>query len=253
MLLAAVLGELFAYGFRGENSPRGSFMEDLVEGRWLKPINVNNTWSVCQKRLCLQLADAARFEESTPMEAKMEDCRKVRYNVFARPLHLRGCLEEDFAYACESFVSILVLLGLQCLRDSPFPCPDTLKDCKADDSEPIVIGITAHIDGTTAQLKAYANAKVNLIALAAIANIADKASVAVFIDAPVRLLVSLVASIVVCIKTALSVIAQAESNASIKIFALFCISLCAFLQVCCQLSVRLTVSLADKLTVFVGF
>ncbi|KAL0071176.1 hypothetical protein AAF712_001738 [Marasmius tenuissimus] len=127
-----------------------------------------------------------------------------------------------------------------------------LKECKADDIKPIVTDITTIIDGATAKVKAYVDAKVDLnIALSADAD--AKAGVAVSgIDVLVRLFVSLVTSVVVCIQAALNVTAQVELDACIKIFASLCISLSAFVQVCCQLVAGLAVALTVQLTAFVA-
>ncbi|KAK1236036.1 hypothetical protein PQX77_000715 [Marasmius sp. AFHP31] len=126
-----------------------------------------------------------------------------------------------------------------------------LQECKADDIKPIVTDITSIIDHATAQVKVYVDAKVDLdIALAAAADV--EAGVAVSLDVLVRLFISLVTSVVVCIQAALSVTAKVELDACIKIFASLCISLSAFIGVCCQLVVGLALSLAVQLTAFVA-
>ncbi|KAL0060028.1 hypothetical protein AAF712_013207 [Marasmius tenuissimus] len=128
-----------------------------------------------------------------------------------------------------------------------------LKECKADEINPIVTDITSIIDGATAQVKTYVDAKVDLnIALAATADVDAKAGVAVSLDVLVRLFISLVTSIVICVKAALDVTVKAELDACIKIFATLGVSLGAFLQVCCQLVAGLAVSLAVQLTTFVA-
>ncbi|KAJ8080094.1 hypothetical protein PM082_016922 [Marasmius tenuissimus] len=120
-----------------------------------------------------------------------------------------------------------------------------MKECKADDSKPIVTDIASIIDGAAAQVKTYVDAKVGLnIALAANADTGAEAGAAVSIDVLVRLLVSLVTSVVACIKSVLTVTAKGELDACAIIFASLCVSLCGFLQVCCQLVGGLVLPLA---------
>ncbi|KAK1219219.1 hypothetical protein PQX77_018075 [Marasmius sp. AFHP31] len=167
-------------------------------------------------------------------------CGQARVGRQLLPERVLGKVQQRCDVACDG--GVLVVIGDVQEKISPMlERIYAMKECKAEDIEPIVGDIISIIDGTTAHAKAYVNAEVDL-----------NVDLAVSIDDLVHLLVSLVTSIVACIKLALSITAQVDLDATIKILASLCVSLSAFIQVCCQLGGGLTVALAVKLAPFVG-